>query len=329
MRQCVFLATAFIGAPLVNAQVINFCKDDACGDCPSGLTTAGSDVKGDCVIYDTKTVFGGQGFEELDNPYLFEAYAKYYDACGGLPGALMIRSPATLTHEYCGDLVKYSTEPQCGASKVELQETFMVQFCCGSGDCEAAGVPWGRRRSLGNRTPGGPTEGQYLSFANGTTIEPLVVGRPSASPKNQKRKECQHGWLANSFVPDGDSYLATFETQAISAVLVNDQDEPTTLHKMYDQSVTTTTGFDVSIGDPFGIISVGASFEFSSSNSSGVQYDIVVPAHESGFAGFTPVYKCIKGTIKTCEGEEQPESESCTPHVVSGTVQGDIRLVQS
>lgn len=126
MYKYTYFVVALAASPFVMSQAITFCKDEDCVDCPSAITTAGEDVKTDCVIYDTQTVFGGQGFEELDGEFLYGAYASYTEPCGGEPGALMIRSPAQLSDLYCGDLARYSTDAGCGSAQVQLQETFSM-----------------------------------------------------------------------------------------------------------------------------------------------------------------------------------------------------------
>lgn len=40
-----------------------FCKDDTCGDCPVSVTSIGTGFP-DCAIYNSKDVFGNQGFPE-------------------------------------------------------------------------------------------------------------------------------------------------------------------------------------------------------------------------------------------------------------------------
>lgn len=186
-------------------------------------------------------------------------------------------------------------------------------------------MPFGRR-SLGERVPSGPTGGLYLSYPNGTLIEPLAVGKSKTQSDTKVKRDCTNGWENDSYKPNGDWYIATFETQMVTGQVPPDvEDRVITI--TYDQTVETSTHFDVTIGDPFGVISIGAGFEFSTSTSMGYQVEVSVPANQSGYVGFTPAYKCTRGTITKCGGEVQPEEESCTPFVTNGVVQGDHLLV--
>ncbi|KAI1809062.1 hypothetical protein GGS20DRAFT_581012 [Poronia punctata] len=318
-----------------SAQLISFCTEENCETCPDSITTAGTDVVDDCVIYDTETVFGGQGFEDPGGEFLYEAFAKYSEPCGGDPGALMIRSPAVLTDGHCGNLVHYSNDAGCAATPIDLKETFMVQFCCGSGPCEVAGVPANRRRSLQHqRAASGATGGLYLSYENGTMIEPLVVGKPQQQQQQQETKKtkktkrsCKDGYEEGSYSASGDWYLASFNSIAISDAVPASPTERT-IHITWEHTFETSTSFSLTVGDPFGVISASVGFEFSDSTSTGVQYDFPVPPNQSGIIYFTPVFKCTRGTIKTCDGETLPEGESCTPYKNGGGQQeGEYTLV--
>lgn len=61
----------------------------------------------------------------------------------------------------------------------------VVQFCCGSGDCTAAGVPWGKRQdSTDLLGAGSGLQVAFLQFSNGTIVPPLEIGSP---PELSKR----------------------------------------------------------------------------------------------------------------------------------------------
>ena len=105
--------------PLIKAQAVGFCTDDKCATCklsfysvlyitdsisgPSSITTAGTGYP-ECVIYDTETVFAGQGFEVGEGNIHYKVHGNFPD-----PGPncnLMIRSPASLTTNGCGNLIQ-------------------------------------------------------------------------------------------------------------------------------------------------------------------------------------------------------------------------------
>lgn len=196
--------------------------------------------------------------------------------------------------------------------------SLVIQFCCGSGDCESAGVPWGRRSVGGYQS-------SRLKFANGTEIEPLEVGPPPSPNTLRRRGDC---YKDKSYIADGEPYLTTKDTQIVSgSVPAEEADRTITI--TYDQTVSESTSFDLSIGDPWGIISMSVGFEFSTSESKGFQTEMTVYAGESGRIGFTPVYRCTKGSLETCKNGRTDSKESCTPWVLDGIVQGDYRVVQT
>ncbi|KAI8260163.1 hypothetical protein K4K53_002436 [Colletotrichum sp. SAR 10_77] len=327
MKQSFILPAAF--AALATAQDVSWCKSEGCNDCPSSIASSGPGYP-ECVIYDTNTVFGGQGFKEGTGKVKYLVWGDFIDPCGGQPGSYMVRSPASLTTTGCGDLIYHTENAEC-SSQLRMEDTFMVQFCCGSGDCEAAGVPWGRRDTEG-RSVGSGLQGGYLKFANGTVIEPLAVGSPpkdntlkATESRNQAR--CT-GFKSKSYQANGEPYLTTFDTQIVSgSVPAEETDRTITI--TYDQSVSRTTSFSASLGDPFGVVSVSVGFEFSDSESKGFQTELTVYAGETGRVGFTPVYRCTKGTLETCSGDRTSEEHTCTPWILNGIVQGDYRVVQT
>lgn len=201
----------------------------------------------------------------------------------------------------------------------------MIQFCCGSGDCEAAGVPWARSTDeLDSRGSGGNWQTAELKFANGTVIEPIARGPP---PKLQNERRCS-GYKDKSYNANGEPYLTTKDTMIVSASVPAEESDRT-ITITYDQTVSRSTSFSLSLGDPWGIVSVSVGFEFSDSVSNGFQTEMTVYAGESGRVGFTPVYRCTKGTLETCDGKRTDEAETCTPWIQNGVVQGDYRVIQT
>ncbi|KAF9870742.1 hypothetical protein CkaCkLH20_11844 [Colletotrichum karsti] len=325
MKQSFVLPAALAAIlPFATAADVSWCKSEGCDDCPSSITSSGPGYP-ECVVYDTKTVFGGQGFKEGTGKVKHLVWGNFADPCGGQPGSYMVRSPASLATTGCGDLIYHTENAEC-STQLRMEDTFMVQFCCGSGDCNAAGVPWGKRDGSSGWQSG------VLKFANGTIIEPLAIGSP---PKDNtlKATESRHearcsGFKKDSYAANGEPYLTTFDTQIVSGS-VPAEEEDRTITITYDQSVSRSTTFSASLGDPWGIVSVSVGFEFSDSNSKGFQTELTVYAGETGRVGFTPVYHCTKGTLETCKGERTSEGETCTPWILNGVVQGDYRVIQT
>ncbi|KAI0470803.1 hypothetical protein GGR56DRAFT_657719 [Xylariaceae sp. FL0804] len=165
-----------------------FCTDNECGNCPVQVTDAGTGYP-NCVVYSTEDVFGQQTtFQGSPSG----GYAPFINVPQPAEGCqVIIRSPASTTIEGCGFPQGAYANAVC--STLDLDTTFMVQFCCGTGDCKAAGVEQRRSAKFGaayleSRGGGGGGGGAYLYHANGTRIEPMeegsapLAGRGNAAP---------------------------------------------------------------------------------------------------------------------------------------------------
>lgn len=192
------------------------------------------------------------------------------------------------------------------------------------GDCQEAGVPFRRRRGDDDHLvgSGGGLQGAYLKFANGTFIPPLAVSGP---PPAAKRCE---GYKEGSYVADGDTYYKTFDTQIVYGS-VGPYTQDTTVTITYDQTVSKTTTFSLSIGDPWGILTASTGLEFTEAEKKGFSHELPVPAGQQGLVGFTPYFICTSGSIETCDSVKN-EGESCAPVLLeNGSALGDYTLVQS
>lgn len=203
----------------------------------------------------------------------------------------------------------------------------VVQFCCGSRDCTAAGVPWGKRQDTADLLGAGSgLQGTFLQSFNGTIVSPLEIGSP---PELTKRKDECEGFKEGSYIADGDLYLKTFDTQAVTAS-IGPFTQDTEFEITYDQTISRSTSFDVSVGDPFGIISLSIGVTLEDSETKGFTAKVPVPTGQQGVIGFTPVFQCSTGTLENCDSVKTDPAESCTPYLIAtGVVYGDYRLIQS
>lgn len=123
MKQQLGLTAVLSAAiPLVVGQDVSWCKAEGCDDCPSALTSSGPGYP-ECVIYDSNTVFGGQGFKEGTGKNKFLVWGNFADPCGGQPGSYMVRSPADLAVQGCGDLIYHTENAEC-SQQLRIQDTF-------------------------------------------------------------------------------------------------------------------------------------------------------------------------------------------------------------
>jgi hypothetical protein len=76
---------------------------------------------------------------------------------------IIIMSPvkAQVSGANCGDIVVAATHAGCYPSLIK--DTFMIQFCCGSGDCGLAGVS---KRDLDGETTAWPIVSFLISSLN-------------------------------------------------------------------------------------------------------------------------------------------------------------------
>lgn len=166
----------------------------------------------------------------------------------------------------------------------------MVQLCCGSGDCSAAGVsvPGGLKRDLVYRIPSAKAGGlsaAMLMFQNGTIIPPAKAGPLPLDTGLLKRADC-------SYTADGEPYTRPADnTQVVS---VKSATGPADL----DVSKSCTQGWSTSISagvDIFEIVSASAGFEFSKSVTDSSTFSFSVPSGQTGRVGFTANLRCTKG----------------------------------
>lgn len=123
MKQSLLSTAAFSTLlQLTAGQAVSWCKEEGCDDCPSSLTSSGPGYP-ECVVYDSKTVFGGQGFKEGTGAVDFLVWGNFADPCGGQPGSYMVRSPASLTTEGCGDLIYHTENAEC-SNQLRIEDTF-------------------------------------------------------------------------------------------------------------------------------------------------------------------------------------------------------------
>lgn len=209
----------------------------------------------------------------------------------------------------------------------------MVQFCCGSGDCAAAGIPnqsgartltrsakFGQGFSSGvdfiSSTAGGSGGSgggmQSLRIAvNGTEIEPLYVGPPQVPAEQQEEKEAEEvkreevrsalllsrdsGACKGDWTPDAgyEDYTRPSDGPQIVSSLAKG---PVTVSITDTRTQEWSQTVETSLGFA-DILSLGVSFSstFSESLSNAQTVEYQVDAGISGYVGWTSFLRCSRG----------------------------------
>lgn len=260
-------------------------------------------------------------------------YQPYLDIPQPDPGCkVLVRSPADTTQAGCGFLKGAFGNAACAVLSIE--KTFMVQFCCGLGDCNAAGA--GARRikrsaKFGDVTvfeeldkeafnaaaAGGGMFSYKLRSANGSVIEPAAIGLPPDTTTDRASKDAQAAVPAvkksvsnplqarvdkceeGSWVPDAGKEDYTKPADG-TQVVYGSVSGPATIEITKARTQDWTTTMDASLG--FGnILSMGISFsnEYGESITDTKSQSFPVPAGQTGSVGFTPYLECTTGKITT------------------------------
>ncbi len=225
-------------------------------------------------------------------------YEVWADIAPPDPGCkIIVRSPARVEDQDCGTVIGIFANAGC--VKLVLRESFMMQFCCGDGDCEAAKV--GAKRIRGMSLRGTPTLSGIglLRGADGSYITPDGMGNPpeKRSPIEKRNPTDRRRALsprdACEYTPDGEVFTANGELQIV-ATNVDGGSEGTDIEITAERSSSRTVSSEVGISWEVLTASIGVEFEESTSSSTSRLFHI--PAGQMGNVGFTPILKCTKGT---------------------------------
>ncbi|KAM7212420.1 hypothetical protein V8F06_012189 [Rhypophila decipiens] len=301
-------ALAFLsGGALVQAQedVFKFCPESTCGDCPVGLTSQGTGFP-NCVIYNSDDIFPGLGFT---------GWKPYLDVAQPDPNCkTVVKSPASTSEVGCGYLIAAFSQPVCAV--VELELSFMVQFCCGIDECnEAVGsssafsaAEFPASSSLSKRST--LSGGVLLKYPNGTAIPPAEMGptpptvKKRSSPRNSNtrvtrlrsrstlhKRDCEQG----SWNQEGEYTRPADNTQIVSP----------------SRTQSFTTSMDIGFAD---ILSFGLGFKVQESFTDSTAFSFTLEEGQSGNVGFTAFLRCTRGSGRCNDGDV--EGEICTPLTV-------------
>ncbi|KAL8649402.1 MAG: hypothetical protein Q9210_004419 [Variospora velana] len=330
---------------------MGFCKEGTCSDdedgCPIKVATAGG-VFPQCKLYTTEDVLVGD-FEAAEGGGT-EAFLNVGDPDPGC--AYIVRSPASTEMPGCGDVVGAFRNPTC--TKLALKKTFMLQHCCGSDQCEEAGIGAKMIRGMDYKARGLAGRGIEILDKDGNVIPPKEVGYPPQSkrslpPAFSKREEKDEDKEENAkkgdgddedkkdeeedkgpnhdncvdYVPDGEVYTRPADAPQIIMTAVDGgtagADVEITKERSVSQSISFSAGINIEI------ISVSTEITFEESITNGQSKKLPIPAGQVGKLAFTPILKCTKGALM-CEGNES-KGEACTGFSEGDDIAGTYTVI--
>jgi len=297
---------------------IQFCHDKSCQDCPVSLTVEGTGYP-ECVVYDSDQIFGNGDFAESDSGG-WEAYLDVQDPGDGCKH--IITTPADVDVEGCGVPVASFSHAAC--SVLDMDVTFMYQWCCGSEDCEGAGVS--KRGTAGNHR-------QTLTV-NGTVVEPIQKGSPPSARKRMPQslfgrssllnREEDDGKCDGDWTPDDGAEEFTTESDDRQVVFSDFRGGSVTITETRSQTWTSETSASLGFAD---VLSLGISMteSFSESVEDSTAYTFDDETGQIGSVVFTPTLKCSTGH-GTCDGEDV-SGTFCTGYKIGDNVAGTYSIV--
>jgi hypothetical protein len=185
----------------------------------------------------------------------------------------------------------------------------MLQFCCGTDDCTAAGAGKVRRSAKVGGRHGwselldldAASAGLYsltLRDANGTEITPAQIGSPKVSTKRQplvvpsprglkSKRSCEpNSWKA-------DEGRAEYSRPADGTqILLRSIRGPGQFQITETRSQSFTTSLNIGFAD---ILSLGVGFEVTETVEDSSAYTFTVGEGQTGDVGFTPYLLCTSG----------------------------------
>lgn len=171
----------------------------------------------------------------------------------------------------------------------------MLQFCCGPGDCGAAGAPSLRRspKPAGAFGGGGSSGSLVMHDRNGKVIEPKPLEETHAAKANSESKraafEGKVQKLCEEFTATSEPYTEAGDHTIISDVVTC----PPTQECEATEGESVTESFHVEgsieVGDPLDIVSGSNNVGWEESSTREFSSSYTFGAGERGYVIFIPI----------------------------------------
>jgi hypothetical protein len=289
------------------------CEENGCAGSTCKAEFALGDGYSNCQIYQTADAFAKYDFAaEKDSYDVWWNSNEMDEGC-----RLIVRTPATVDVQNCGYYLTGWHNKGC--YKTHLRNSFVLQFCCGSGDCDDAGVADNMAQARVIALQAGTASTSLGSFAlEGAGKRDVADGiqmqwaprEPSSPSQLAKRKAQQVNDIA-------ENKIARERTAAISPAQPKERSLSKRSCSTYTEEehytergeqrrvsndvqcsngdcailiqTTVTEGRSISVGasaELFEVIPLSTNIEFSESTSKSITYNSGYS--QDGFVSWTP-----------------------------------------
>ena len=300
---CVHSAWAQSSVPPSGGSIAA-CHSQGCDACPR--VASANEGYPSCLIYNSNDALGQDYASSSGN-----GYDVWWNSGAPNPSCkIIVRTPASTDLPACGYFL--TSWNSAGCFYTAIQQSFMLQYCCGSGDCDAAAPA----RSV--------AEAHSEVLRGNTTIVSLAVGNLELLGNSGKRsiegvgeinwKRSDHAYTKRAEVEVGAPKLVPRDcvfhptsdkvTQGGQQVKASDTQTCNTQGGCSQAaSVAVTEGQSISpslSANLFSVISAAVGYTFMESKTYTVTTTYSQKQGTSGYMSYIPTLNCWDGTFSGC-----------------------------
>lgn len=318
---------------------IGACRGQGCGDC--AVVTDSSEGFPNCLIYDSAATLG-QDYATADG----KGYDVWWNSGTPNPSCkIVVRTPASTDIPQCGYFL--TAWDQAGCYFTSIQRSFMLQYCCGQGDCDAA-APAASIAEAHTQALQGNTTVVSLKFDNlaarGESGSHNIEGIGEVTWKRSDHATARRSEVPNllprqsdcKFIPTSDRI--TEGGRQVKATQTQICNSPGGCSQTI--TVTVTEGQSINpmlTGNFFMIISAAVGYTFTESKSFAVGTTYTQEQGTTGYLSFIPTLNCWDGKLERCAqkvGDDISQIDpnqifhACTPALLpNGELDGTFSFV--